>query len=203
MGCLIHFYKRSVAGRMGGVVLGEETYLLKWNEFNQNLGISMGEMRTFNDFFDVTLACDNAQILAHKVVLGACSPFFRRVLKRNPHTHPLLYLKGIRAVDLESLVNFMYDGEVSVVQTDLETFLGAAEELEIKGLTRQSPEQETYFPAQIKQMGEIGTKRPHHVTTVAAAAEPTLSPQQAPPPAKRQKCGNSGVKLKPLIQTKF
>ena len=53
------------------------------------------------------------------------------------------------------------------------------------------------------QMGEISTKRPHHVTTVAAAAEPTLSPQQAPPPAKRQKCGNSGVKLKPLIQTKF
>ena len=31
----------------------------------------------------------------------------------------------------------MYDGEVSVVQTDLETFLGAAEELEIKGRMRR------------------------------------------------------------------
>ena len=30
---------------------------------------------------------------AHKVILSACSPFFRSVLKKNKHDHPLVYLK--------------------------------------------------------------------------------------------------------------
>ena len=29
-------------------------------------------------------------------MLAACSPFFREVLRRNPHQHPLLYLKGVK-----------------------------------------------------------------------------------------------------------
>jgi hypothetical protein len=37
------------------------------------------------DFFDVTLACDNEQIQAHKVILSEFSPFFRNILRRNPH----------------------------------------------------------------------------------------------------------------------
>jgi hypothetical protein len=28
-----------------------------------------------------------------QVILSACSPFFRQILRRNPHQHPLLYLK--------------------------------------------------------------------------------------------------------------
>ena len=52
------------------------------------------ELREDKDFFDVTLACDDEQLQAHKVILSACSPFFRTVLRRNRHEHPLLYLKG-------------------------------------------------------------------------------------------------------------
>ena len=53
---------------------------------------------------------------AHKVVLSACSPFFKSILKRNPHQHPLLYLKGVNSQDLGSLLNFMYQGQVNVAQ---------------------------------------------------------------------------------------
>ena len=57
----------------------------------------------------------------------------RAVLRRNPHQHPLLYLKGVKYADLESVLNFMYHGEVNVAQDDLNSFLAVAEELKVKG----------------------------------------------------------------------
>ena len=44
-----------------------------------------------------------------KVIISACSPFFRNVLRQNPHQHPLLYMKGVRYTDLQSVLNFMYN----------------------------------------------------------------------------------------------
>ena len=61
------------------------------------------ELREDKDFFDVTLACDDEQLQAHKVILSACSPFFRTVLRRNRHEHPLLYLKGKKPSKKHSL----------------------------------------------------------------------------------------------------
>merc|ERR1712202_55982 len=73
---------------------------------------------------------------AHKVILSACSPFFRQILKRNRHQHPLLYLKGVKYTDLQSVLNFMYHGEVNVAQDELNSFLTVAEDLRVKGLTQ-------------------------------------------------------------------
>ena len=39
------------------------------------------EIRKENDFCDVTLLCEDTQIEAHKVILGACSTFFKNVLR--------------------------------------------------------------------------------------------------------------------------
>ena len=113
-----------------------DKFCLRWNDFEFNISSAFREIRNDADFFDVTLATeDDHQIKAHKIILSACSPFFRKVLKRNPHASPLLYLKGIRYSDLVSILNFMYHGEVNVAQDELNSFLAAAEELNVKGLT--------------------------------------------------------------------
>ena len=113
-----------------------EKFCLRWNDFETNISTAFKELRDDKDFFDVTLACDDDQIQAHKVILSACSPFFRTILKKNYHAHPLLYLKGIKYKELLSVINFMYHGEVSVAQEDLNAFLLIAEDLRIKGLTQ-------------------------------------------------------------------
>jgi len=116
--------------------MGSEKFCLRWNDFESNISTAFRELRDDKDFFDVTLACEDEQIQAHKVILSACSQFFRNILRRNSHQHPLLYLKGVRFPDLQAVLNFMYHGEVNVAQEELNSFLSVAEDLRVKGLTQ-------------------------------------------------------------------
>ena len=68
---------------------------LQWNDFKQNISASLGDLRGDEDFTDVTLVCeDGQQVLVHKVILVASSPFFKEVLRKNKHSHPLVYMMG-------------------------------------------------------------------------------------------------------------
>lgn len=89
---------------------------------------------------DVTIGCEGRQVKAHKVVLSACSPFFENLFTENPCKHPIVILKDIRYADLKALVEFMYKGEVNVVQEQLPTLLKTAEALKIKGLAEVTGE---------------------------------------------------------------
>ena len=114
-----------------------EKFSLKWNDFQQNIGSSFAELRNNLDFSDVTLVCeDNQQFEAHRIILSACSPFFRNVLKKNKHSHPMIYMRGLKTKDIVSVVDFIYHGETNIYQEDLDGFLTLAEELQLKGLAR-------------------------------------------------------------------
>jgi len=119
--------------------MSSEKFCLRWNDFESNISVAFKELREDKDFFDVTLACEDEQIHAHKLILAACSPFFRNVLRRNAHQHPLLYLKGVKYSDIQAILGFMYHGEVNVAQEDLNSFLAVAEDLKVKGLTQGAP----------------------------------------------------------------
>ena len=43
--------------------------------------LSFRSLKEEEDFIDVTLSCEERQYSAHKVVLSACSPYFRKLLK--------------------------------------------------------------------------------------------------------------------------
>ncbi|XP_059089232.1 zinc finger and BTB domain-containing protein 14-like isoform X17 [Tigriopus californicus] len=125
-----------------------DKFCLRWNDFETNISAAFKELRQDKDFFDVTLTVDddpNHVLQAHKVILSACSPFFRNVLLRQnaamgvagfSHPHPLVYLRGVSYEDLKHIIDFMYYGEVNVAQDDLQAFLQVAEDLKVKGLTQ-------------------------------------------------------------------
>ena len=103
--------------------MANEKFSLKWNDFESNISTSFQDLYDNKNFFDVTLACDDDQIQAHKVILSACSSFFRNILLRNPHPNQLLYLKGVQIEHLRHVITFMYKGEASVMQEELNFFL--------------------------------------------------------------------------------
>jgi len=138
-----------------------EKFCLRWNDFEKNIGVAFRDIREEKDFFDCTLSCGARQIQAHKLILSACSPFFHSVLKQNPHQHPLLYLKGVAFNDLQYVLNFMYHGEVNVAQEELNSFLSAAEDLQIKGLTQNGSSTPTKpEPAREKQLLPLRISHP-------------------------------------------
>ena len=113
-----------------------EKFSLKWKDFQENTTIAFNNLRDDLQFTDVTLVSEDGQALeAHKVILSASSQFFMDILKLNKHTHPLVYLKGFKAKELQSLLNYIYQGVASIYQDDLDLFLAKAEELQLKGLT--------------------------------------------------------------------
>ena len=110
-------------------------YCLKWNEFETNIRDSFKKLREDERLFDVILATDDGQhIQAHKMVLSAGSNFFSDIFMKTNHSNMLIYLKGISSDELEPVIDFLYNGEAFIDQTNLETFLGTAKELQIKGL---------------------------------------------------------------------
>jgi len=159
--------------------MSSDKFCLRWNDFESNISVAFRELREDKDFFDVTLACDDEQIQAHKVILSACSPFFRSILKRNPHSHPLLYLRGVKYSDLLSVLNFMYHGEVNVAQEDLNSFLAVAEDMKVKGLTQNNQTTSSKSSSQSSYTAPQHTASRHKPSPHPPEREP------APPPPKR------------------
>jgi len=181
--------------------MSNEKFCLRWNDFENNISNAFKELRDDKDFFDVTLACDDEQIPAHKVILAACSPFFRNILRRNNHQHPLLYMKGVKFSDLQAVLNFMYHGEVNVAQEELNSFLAVAEDLRVKGLTQtqsaphQSPnrtqlEKSSRTPPPAPRINHRPpdrepsqiSKRPRHISEEIQEVVPIKSEPLAEPP---------------------
>merc|ERR1711909_242722 len=129
---------------MGMVIESNSMSTLNWDKHEQNASYrhNLRNIWESQDFLDVTLACDDDQINAHKVVLSAASPFFRNILRRNPHSHPLLYLKGTTKKLMQTLLNFIYFGETQVVQADLNDFMALATRLNVQGLAEDVQEKE-------------------------------------------------------------
>ncbi|XP_043801446.1 protein abrupt-like isoform X2 [Apis laboriosa] len=103
-----------------------EQFSLKWNNFSNNLTSGFLSHLTENDLVDVTLAVEGQLLQAHKLVLS-----------ENPCQHPVIILKDMKYAEIESLLKFMYQGEININQEDLSTFLKVAQTLQIRGLTTE------------------------------------------------------------------
>lgn len=57
------------------------------------------------------------------------------MFQHNPYKHPIIILQGVSLFALQTLLTFIYNGEVNVTQEFLPELLKAAESLKIKGLS--------------------------------------------------------------------
>ena len=68
-------------------------------------------------------------------VYEASSLFFKDMLVKKKHNHPLIYLRGVQTENLMAMVDFLYNGEANVSQESFNSFLVVASDLKLKGLT--------------------------------------------------------------------
>ena len=112
-----------------------ETFCLKWNDFQANVASSFKKLKDEKDFFDVTLVTEDEKFVsAHKVVLSASSEFFKNILKKSTHASPMIFLSGVTSTDLQGIMDYIYEGQVQLLENDLGNFLNVAKKLKIEGL---------------------------------------------------------------------
>ncbi|XP_018352805.1 PREDICTED: protein bric-a-brac 2 isoform X1 [Trachymyrmex septentrionalis] len=110
-------------------------YCLRWNNYQSNMTSVMHQLLQTEAFVDVTLACNEASLKAHKVVLSACSSYFQKLLLSNPCKHPTIIMpQDVCFNDLKFIIEFVYRGEIDVSQAELQSLLKTADQLKIKGL---------------------------------------------------------------------
>ena len=107
---------------------------IQCDHFEDHIKTAFSKLRENEDYVDVTLACAEDQVQAHKVIVASFSPILAGILKRQKSNHPVIYLKGIKSVDLINVVNFMYEGQVSLAASNLDSFFDVANELQVEGL---------------------------------------------------------------------
>ena len=138
-----------------------DKFCLRWNDFESNLSTAFQSVREEKELYDVTLACDGGgEFQAHRLVLSACSQVFRQVICRKSQLggnqqQQVIYLRGVNSRDLKFILSFMYQGEVSIAQDHLNSFLAVAEDLQVKGLTQEKTDSEAIKPSSPRKMRDV------------------------------------------------
>jgi len=115
--------------------------MCKWEDFDLNATRIFREIQARSDFCDVKIGCsdsDGKTVKGHRVILASFSIVFEEMFQQlggnSPVSTTALFLRGVRFHDLTSILNFIYQGEVSVEEERMPSFLSAAEDLKIIGL---------------------------------------------------------------------
>jgi len=113
---------------------------------SENFGVSSSnvirELRNNSDFYDVALRCSDSNgksLQAHKVVISAFSSVFRDMIyqdaQMNSSGHSSMFFRGISHYELSCILDFIYQGEASISEERLISFLSVAEDLKIEGIS--------------------------------------------------------------------
>merc|ERR1712043_157845 len=106
-----------------------EKHTLNWHTFSEHLQVMFRDLYQEGRHTDVTLVSDDqTQFRAHKFVLSACSPVFKKIIDSNPSQHPLIY-------QVESILQFMYLGEGKFYHERMREFIKVAQDLEVKEIS--------------------------------------------------------------------
>ncbi|XP_034230210.1 protein tramtrack, beta isoform-like isoform X2 [Thrips palmi] len=112
----------------------KKAFHLRWDNHMESMR-SLFERSYYDQAFtDVTISCPDGKLQAHKLILSACSPYFESVFKDNPCKHPVLIFREIKQREMSTLLEYMYRGEVDVLDSELQPLIQVATDLQIRGL---------------------------------------------------------------------
>ena len=98
-----------------------QLFNLKWRNYQSHMMSVFDKILLTESFSDVTLVCADVDqetthaIKAHKIILGASSPYFEMVFSEHPCQHPVVVMPPeVKIDDLQHVLQFVYKGEVQV-----------------------------------------------------------------------------------------
>ena len=124
----------------------KENLYYSWKEIGSKLALTLSELKEQKYFYDIILGCkdldDDGPLKAHRVVLSNASPVLKHILLQQMypgHDNPYIYFLGLKKNVLSFLLEYIYKGEIEIPQSDVESFLHLANELQIEGIFQGEP----------------------------------------------------------------
>ena len=109
-----------------------ENFNVTWEPFLSYGKVMLRDLMETENFSDVILVSDDQhQFQVHKFILSSCSLVFKKILKNNPQ-NAIIYLRGIKHEELQSILEFIYFGETSIDNQRMAEFLRVARDLTLK-----------------------------------------------------------------------
>ena len=94
-------------------------------------------------FVDVTLISeDGLEVKAHRMILSSATEFFDNIFQKcenKKRENLVIFLNGIKFLQLKSIIEFIYLGETTVEEKNLDTFLLTSKLLKIEDLSQIDP----------------------------------------------------------------
>lgn len=117
-----------------------ENYQLKWHSHGAHLHSTIATLHGTTAFTDVTLSTtDGRNVSAHRFVLSACSAYLNQVFQSCLSNNLVVVLPAdISYRTLCILLQYMYSGEATVTNSQLDRVLKAGEVLRVRGLCRSN-----------------------------------------------------------------
>ena len=134
------------------MTMSDEKYNVGWTDFNHNMLSSLQNLRQQGSFNNVTLVTeDGEKLFAHKFILASTSLYFHDILENLDNPKVTIFMRKTRGKIMIHISDFLYMGNASLHQDDLEDFMTLAEELKVQGLTKHgnqiSPESNIKYDA--------------------------------------------------------
>lgn len=112
-------------------------FYLKCNNFNKILSSQYELLRDEKTLTDITFVCEGRRIEAHKLVLYACSPYFKSLIEDDLiQKHLVFFFSDVKYDIMKAIIDYMYIGEVHIQNDYLKDFIRVAENLKIRGLVK-------------------------------------------------------------------
>jgi len=184
----------------------DHLYKISWQRFRENITENFRDLREANQLHDVSLFIDSHHSIgAHKVILCTVSPYFRRLLTTLPPTaaaHPVLLMpKDVTKVEVGQILDFVYYGEVSLPQSQVQRFLDIAEHFEIRGLKEESktdPNANRQSSPAIPIEGLTFTSLPKQAQSSLSSNQEIFDPKLTSTPSKTAKLSTPSLSTSDL-----
>ena len=176
-------------------------YKLEWQTF-QTHSVSLNrELYKDVNFTDVTLMTDDlVQVPAHKVILSAASTVLKELcLAGTRGAQQILYLRGVKQVDLEAVLQFIYLGEAAVYEDRLKEFSKIVKDFNITKLNDFEYIREKIQKSPNKSKLETSTDSNFQETM---GKEKIITKEKEVLNGKSKKNGKIAGKLKRLVKKK-
>ncbi|RWS03116.1 protein tramtrack: beta isoform-like protein [Dinothrombium tinctorium] len=179
-----------------------QTYCLRRSEAQLNMLLdSCRAMFDEEELFDCTIVCEGKLIKGHKLLLAAASQYFKSAFTsfNNPCQNTAVIIREVPYLDLKTIIDFIYRGEVLVEENQISSLQKSVEALKVNCLYSQTLQTTQAAPKNFIPT----TTGQHYYQRIQPQTQPQTQPQRQQPanpyqsyyPSLYQATGGSQVKV--------